>query len=89
MKEKNSYPSCKIYDGVCSCKENYRGETKGNVITRWNEHKNPNKDSEPAKHLLQQLDHVFQWNVLISAPENYRKKKPGYILYSSEIPNLK
>ena len=40
-----SYPSCKIYEGVCFCKENYIGETKRNVVTRWNEHENPNKDS--------------------------------------------
>ena len=75
LKEKNPYPSCKIYEGVCSCKENYVGETKRNVITRWNEHENPNKDSEPAKHLFQHPDHVFQWKVLMSAPMNNRKRK--------------
>ena len=30
----------------------YKGETKQNAITRWNEHENPNKDSEPTKHLF-------------------------------------
>ena len=75
LKEKNPYPSCKICEGVCSCKENYIGETKRNVITRWNEHGNPKKDSEPAKHLFQNPDHVFQWNVLMSAPMNNRKRK--------------
>ena len=35
----------------CFCKENYKGETKQNVITRWNEQENPNKDSKPTKHL--------------------------------------
>ena len=44
LKEKNPYHSCKIYEGVCSCKENYIGETKRNVITCWNEHENANKD---------------------------------------------
>ena len=53
LKEKNPYPSCKIHEGVCSFKQNYIGETKRNVITRWSEHENPNKDSEPAKHLFQ------------------------------------
>ena len=75
LKEKNPYPSCKIYEGVCSCKENSIGKTKRNVITRWNEHENPNKDSEPAKHLFQHPDHVFQWKVLMSAPMNNRKRK--------------
>ena len=54
LKEKNPYPSCKIYEGVCSFKQNYIDETKRNVITRWSEHENPNKDSAPAKHLFQQ-----------------------------------
>ena len=34
LKEKNPYPSCKIYEGICSCKENYVGETKRDVIKR-------------------------------------------------------
>ena len=65
----------KSYEGVCSCKENYIGETKRNVVTRWNEQENLKKDSEPAKHLFQQPGHVFQWKVLISAPMNNRKRK--------------
>ena len=52
LKEKNPYHSCKIYNGVWSCKENYIGEIKRNVITCWNKHENLNKDSKPAKHLF-------------------------------------
>ena len=51
LRVKNPHPACKIYGGICSCSANYIGETKRNVETRWNEHENPNKDSEPAKHL--------------------------------------
>ena len=36
---------------------------------------NPNKDSEPAKHLFQHPDRVFQWKVLMSATMNNRKRK--------------
>ena len=67
LKEKNPYPSCKIYEGVYSCKENYICETKRIVITGWNEHENQSKDSEAAKHLFRQPDHDFQWKVLMSA----------------------
>ena len=72
LKEKDPYPSCKICGGLCSCKENYIGDTKRN-ITLWNEHENPYKDSEAAKPLFQHPDHVFQWKVLMSAPMNNRK----------------
>ncbi len=75
LKEKNPYPACKIYEGVCSCKENYIGETKRNVKTRWNEHENPTKDSEPAKHLNQFPNHKFYWKVIMGAPENRQKRK--------------
>ena len=75
MKEKNPYHSCKIYEGVCSRKENCIGGTKRNVITHWNEHENPNKDSEPAKHLFQHPEHVFQCKGLMSATMNNCKRK--------------
>ena len=75
LKEKNSHSWCKIYEGVCSYKENYKGETKRNVITSWNEHKNPIRDSEPTKNLFQHPDHVLQWKVLMSVPMNNRKRK--------------
>ena len=58
MKEENQYASRKIYEALCSRKENYIGETKRNVITRWNKYEDQNQDSEPAKHLLQHPDHA-------------------------------
>ena len=78
LKKKNPYPSCKIFEGVCSCKENYIGETKRNVMTRWNDHENQIKDSELAKHLFQY--HVFHWNILMSALISICRKKPRTIL---------
>ena len=70
LKDKNPHPACKIYEGICSCSANYIGETKRNVETRWNEHENPNKDSEPAKHLRKFPDHKFDWKILLTAPTN-------------------
>ena len=33
LKSKNVYPSCKIFEGVCSCKDNFNGETECNAAT--------------------------------------------------------
>ena len=45
------------------------------ILVHWNEHEHPNRDSEPAKHLFQHPDYVFQWKILMSAPKINRKRK--------------
>ena len=52
LKDKNPYPSCKVYEGICVCGENYVGETVRNVVTRWKEHEDIRQNSEVAKHLI-------------------------------------
>ena len=34
LKDKNPYPSCVIYEGICNCGENYIGETVRNTLAR-------------------------------------------------------
>ena len=46
-----------------------------NVELRWEKHGNTFKDSEPAKHLKENLSHKFSWKMLFSAPENKRIRK--------------
>ena len=70
-----THPACKIYEGICSCSANYIGETKRNVKTRWNEHENPNKNSEPAKHLREFPDHKFDCKILLTTPTNAKLHK--------------
>ena len=67
LKDKKLYSACKIYYGVCECGEDYIGETKRNTITRWSEHDNATKDSEPARHLNKHINHVFTWKILCHA----------------------
>ena len=72
LKDKNSYPPCQIFKGMCVSDETYIGETIRNVDIRWNEHKDIRKESEPAKHLRENLNHKFKWETLLQAPKNYR-----------------
>ena len=55
------------YEGRCFCQEPYIDETVRNVEIRWQEHKDTQKDSEPAKHLKNNPTHSFTWRVLLSA----------------------
>ena len=75
--------------GVCSYKENDIGETKRNVINRWNEHEHPNKDSETVKHLFQHPDKCFSRKSSgVSTYEQSQKKKLGGIFHSNETSNF-
>ena len=51
------------------------GETKRNTITRWSEHNNPTKDSEPADHLKRNIDHFFAWNIIANASKYTQTRK--------------
>ena len=76
LKDKNLYPSCKIYYGKCKqCGEDYVGETKRNYVTHWREHDNPTHKSETARHRKNHVEHGFEWSILCNAPikEHLRK----------------
>ena len=67
LKDKKLYPACKIYYGICECGEDYIGKTKRNTITRWSEHDNVTKDSEPSRHLRKHISHALTWRILCHA----------------------
>ena len=48
IKDKVKHYSCVVYEGNCSCGENYVSESVRNVVLRWAEHEDPNKQLEPA-----------------------------------------
>ena len=70
LKSKNPHHACAICEGVCTCKENYIGETKQNVEIQCEEHSDINKISEPSRHLKSNPTHEFTWKVLLTAPIN-------------------
>ena len=75
LKSKNPHPSCKIYFGRCSCGETYIDETARDVESRWGEHNSLKGNSEPSVHLQENLDHVFDWSIILPAPTKSRKRK--------------
>ena len=75
LKDKSIHPSCKIYESLCICGNNYIGETERNVEIRWKEHNNPNGNSEPSKHIKENINHFFDWKVICNAPKNARSRK--------------
>jgi len=75
LKDKNPYPACQIYEGNCICGVRYIGETVRNVALRWKEHEDIRKDSEPAKHLKNNPEHSFKWNIILTASKNNRQRK--------------
>ena len=82
LKSKNPHPSCVIYEGVCVCEQIYIGEMRHNVELQWEEHENTFKDSEPAKHLKENLNQKFSWKIFFATPENKQIHK---VLEASEI----
>ena len=67
LKSKNPHPACAIYEGICTCKENYIGEAKQNVEIPLEKHSYINKISEPSKYLKSNPMPAFTWKVLMAA----------------------
>ena len=75
LRTKKPHSSCVSYEGAFVCNETYIGEIKRNVVIRWDEHEDPKKESETAKHLRNHPGHSFFWKILLSASANNHVKK--------------
>ena len=69
MKDKNLHPSCKIYNGECTCGVMCVGETVRNVEVQHEQ------ELQLSKHLFLNIGHSFNWSVLLSAPKSNRTRK--------------
>ena len=83
LKDKNLHKSHVIYEGQCSCGENYVGET-----VRITEHSNICHTSEPARHLSENPNHSFQWRVLCSARSYFKRKIIEGLIIQQRSPTL-
>ena len=75
IKEHVKHLSCVVYHGICSCGNNYIGETITNVVTRIDEQEQPNGKWEPSKHLKNNPGHQFDWKMLSIAPSHSLKQR--------------
>ena len=74
-----------MYQGICSCGNNYVSETMRNANTRIVEHEKSNDKSETSKHLKNNVEHKLNGMVLLIAPSHTLKRK---ILVASFIKQL-
>lgn len=83
LRDQNIYPVCKIYHGLCSCKENCLSESKCNVTTSYGKHQLcPTHDSGPAKHLDKNIQHSYSWIILANSYKNQNKRELRSDIYS-------
>ena len=88
LKDKNLHKSHVIYEGECSCGENYVGETMRSFEVRITEHSNICHTLEPARHLLENPSHSFQWRVLCSARYYFKRKIIEGLIIQQRSPTL-
>ena len=63
-----------IYEGTCSCSKKYVVETGKCVHLRTDEHEDVKKGSGPAKHLNENVVHIFSWKVIGNVPKDISKR---------------
>ena len=66
---------CVIYQGICSCENNYIDETMRDATTTINESEQTRGKSEPSKHLKKIPVHQFDWTILSRALYHRLKRK--------------
>ena len=75
IKDNVKYLGCVIYQEICSCGNNYVGETMGNATARIDEHEQSNGKSEPSKHLKNNPGHKIQLdNIIESTLPPFKRK---------------
>ena len=62
-----------VYEGTCSCGNNYIGITDRNASLRFDDNNNPKKNSEPAKHIKRNEGNVFTWKIVCKTSKHKLK----------------
>lgn len=65
LNDKNIHPVCKIYHGLCFCKENHTGKQKRNITNRLRKHNNLSTYySGPAKLFTRNIQQSYNWTIV-------------------------
>ena len=56
-----------------------------NTKTRWSQHKNPQHNSEAARHILKNVDHIITWTILAPAPKKTSISKKLEALFIAQL----
>ena len=71
------------------CAEDYTGGTEQNTKTRWSEHNNLVQNSETARHIFNNIDHIITWTILAPAPKKRSTRKAETLFIAQLKPPLK
>ena len=69
----NIYQRLTMTNGLCSCGEEYVGETKRHLEVRIAEHSDVKQKSEPARHLHKNPGYTFHWKILFKARNTFKR----------------
>ena len=77
MKDPVIHKANVIYRGISNINPDitYIGETKQVAEKRWQQHEDPSHDSAPSKHLTNNTEDKFTWEILSGSSSNWFKRR--------------
>ena len=80
FKDKTNHTQSVVYERKSNYCKNYIGETGWNIIIKWHECSDIDKNSEPEKHFYQLPEHNFNWKILRRFQNKVRKICKTYFM---------
>ena len=75
----------KIYYGIFDCDEDYASETERNTKTKWLEHNNLERKSEPDRHILNNVERIITWTILAQTSKKGSIRKNVEALFITQL----
>ena len=84
-RKKTVSPLLKIYYGICDYDEDYASETERNTKTKWSEHNNLERKSEPDRHILNNVERIITWTILAQTSKKGSIRKNVEALFVAQL----